>query len=48
MGTHTGTCEPVCSQRVTFGGYRVVDGVVGADFLSAVKEKVESWSGEEG
>ena len=28
--------------------HRVVDGAVGADFLAAVKERVESWSGEEG
>jgi pyruvate dehydrogenase E2 component (dihydrolipoamide acetyltransferase) len=27
--------------------HRVVDGVVGAQFLSAVKERVESWAGEE-
>jgi len=26
--------------------HRVVDGAVGADFLSAVKQRVESWSGE--
>jgi pyruvate dehydrogenase E2 component (dihydrolipoamide acetyltransferase) len=28
--------------------HRVVDGQVGASFLSALKERIESWSGEEG
>jgi pyruvate dehydrogenase E2 component (dihydrolipoamide acetyltransferase) len=28
--------------------HRVVDGVVGAQFLSALKERVEAWAGEEG
>jgi len=28
--------------------HRIVDGAVGADFLSAVKQRIESWSGEQG